>query len=214
MPSPGALQEVQKGSARLSIKQACIQKINSTTDSEDTEAWIAQEKKAQQKRLHKEDTMDIYEVSIAKLPSKSEIQLHLSQQETRNRVAQGTTGVLLVGLKLEETQIQLQMYGKQIKQKGTTTKKLELEERCQHLISRVDAFDLKVEIYLGNINVANSLEEVSGWPNSDKDDIAENINLFDLPGSFDGNDGPTKRRNLVLPSNLEKALAKLKAYTI
>ncbi|EGN93412.1 hypothetical protein SERLA73DRAFT_156349 [Serpula lacrymans var. lacrymans S7.3] len=82
--------------------------------------------------------------------------------------------------------IQLQMYAKQMNKKGITAEKLELEERCQCLLSHVNAFNLKVERYLGNIDVAEFLKEVPGWPTSNKDDNAENINLFDLPGSFDG----------------------------
>ncbi|EGO05116.1 hypothetical protein SERLA73DRAFT_68751 [Serpula lacrymans var. lacrymans S7.3] len=123
-------------------------------------------------------------------------------QEAKNGVVQGIAAWLLVGLKLEETQIQLQIYAKQINKKGTTTKKLELEERRQHLLSRVDALNLNVEIYLGNIDVVKFLEEVPGWPNSNKVNDAEDINLFDLPGSFNGNDGPIERRKLVLQSNL------------
>ncbi|EGO30700.1 hypothetical protein SERLADRAFT_404756 [Serpula lacrymans var. lacrymans S7.9] len=84
-------------------------------------------------------------ISLAKLRSKAEIQLHLLQQETKNGVVQGTAAWLLVGLKLEETHIQLQMYARQINKKGKTAEKLELEERRQHLLSRVDAFNLKVE---------------------------------------------------------------------
>ncbi|EGO26566.1 hypothetical protein SERLADRAFT_436377 [Serpula lacrymans var. lacrymans S7.9] len=116
--------KVQQG---LSSSKLAFGNINSTADSKNTEAWIAQEKKAQQNQLHKENAMDIYEVSLAKLPSKAEIQLHLLQQETRNGVVPGTTAWLSVGLKLKETQIQLQIYAKQINKKGTTTEKLELE---------------------------------------------------------------------------------------
>ncbi|EGO04693.1 hypothetical protein SERLA73DRAFT_149101 [Serpula lacrymans var. lacrymans S7.3] len=86
----------------------------------------------------------------------------------------------------------LQMYAKQINRKGTTAEHLELEER-----------------YLGNIDVTKLLEEVPGWQNSDKDHDAEDINLSDLLGSFDGNDEPIERRKLVLPFNSGKSTCKI-----
>ncbi|EGN92811.1 hypothetical protein SERLA73DRAFT_79275 [Serpula lacrymans var. lacrymans S7.3] len=107
-------------------------------------------------------------------------------------------------------EIQLQMYAKQINKKGTTAERLELEERCQHLLSHVDAFNLKVERYQGNNDVTEFLEEVPGWPNSNKDNDAEDINLFDLLGSFNGDNEPIERRKLVLPSNLGKGTCKIK----
>ncbi|EGO05066.1 hypothetical protein SERLA73DRAFT_149332 [Serpula lacrymans var. lacrymans S7.3] len=132
----------------------------------------------------------------AKLPRKAEIQLHLSQQETRNRVVQGTAAWLLdIAADVCKTN-----------QKG----KLELEERCQHLLSRIDAFNLKVERYLGDINFVEFLEKVLGWPNCDKDNNAEDMDLFDLLGSFDGDDESIERKKLVLPFNLGKGTCKIK----
>ncbi|EGO30309.1 hypothetical protein SERLADRAFT_404540 [Serpula lacrymans var. lacrymans S7.9] len=128
---------------------------------------------------------------------------------TGNKKWSGLRNRCLVSSGSEVGRDSLQIHVKQINKRAQPQKNWSYRKGV-NTCSPVDALNLKVERYLGNINVAEFLEKVPGWPNFDKDNNAEEINLFDLPGSFNGNDEPIGRRKLVLPSNLGKSTCKIK----
>ncbi|EGO21549.1 hypothetical protein SERLADRAFT_410165 [Serpula lacrymans var. lacrymans S7.9] len=144
---PALCKKFKKVQQGLPSSKIAFKNINSTADSKDTEARIAQEKKAQQNQLHKEDTMNIYE-------------------QSKNSAAFIATG----------------------------NKKWSGLRNCCLVISGS-------EVGRDSDTAAN--------PNSNEDNNAKDINLFDLSGSFDGGNEPIERRKLVLPSNLGKGTCKI-----
>ncbi|EAU83280.2 hypothetical protein CC1G_13152 [Coprinopsis cinerea okayama7 len=131
-----------KSLKELTAAREAFELLDATASTAQRSAWQEQLNRALELRVHDVGAMDVLNVTIEKPPSRSKVQHDMMVNEQQGNYDVGVTSWLTLGLKIQESQLQLKAYIKSLPRADLRTdlQLVELMQRRERIQTDLDSF--------------------------------------------------------------------------